>query len=369
MVVLVWLAVLPSPVALADETASFDVSVSADLELIPHGDGTNYGVVARGRTVHPEPPEEGAGVAFTHGGSAASILIASSIFLEADAHGSASWSGDGPRADASGRVLAGGTLGLVTSLATDQTITVRSTLRGCHITGSVDSDLAEAAAGSVQMWVSGDPAFGLPGSEETFITRLSTRDPPGLDEFGTTVDAHCFTFVDERDIVLPGYTDPLAFDVFEVSLMLSAGGRAVSHFRDGQLFAPVALSAEDLAPPTGLPVIPLTPQDKIDAILDFYDDSLVDGSLVGEGPGGSKRGRAGALRGMLTDADALVDAGLFPEAADKLGGAVERTDGRSPPPDFVGGPAADDLAFKIGDLMVSLDQKNEPVEPIRTPNN
>ena len=33
------------------------------------------------------------------------------------------------------------------------------------------------------------------------------------------------------------------------------------------------------------------------------------------------------------------------------------------------GPAADDLAFKIGDLMVSLDQKNEPVEPIRTPNN
>jgi hypothetical protein len=366
-VALTLLAIVPPTTSVADETARFDVSIEADLELIPHAAATNYGIISSDRGVTPQPPPDGPGVSFSSDGSATSLPIASSIFLEAESHATASWGGEGSRADASGRVIVGGELGLVTALETDQTITVRTTVRACQLAGSVDNDLAEVAAGYGQVWVGGDPSFGLPGSEEVHVVRFSTRDPPGLDEFGTSFDVHCLTFVDERDIVLPGFTDIGSLEIYPVRLTVAAGGRAISHFRDGQLFAPITLSPDDLIPPS-LPVIGLDPKDRFAALLGLFDAAIAAKTLVGQGPGASAQGRAGALRNMLSDAGELIGPGLLTDAIERLRGALKRTDGRSPPPDFVAGPAAEDLAFAIEDLIGSLDENDQPVPPIRSPN-
>jgi hypothetical protein len=47
----------------------------------------------------------------------------------------------------------------------------------------------------------------------------------------------------------------------------------------------------------------------IDNILDFFDDSVADGFLTGNGPGKSANGRLNALRNMLEMAGKLIKLG------------------------------------------------------------
>jgi hypothetical protein len=85
-----------------------------------------------------------------------------------------------------------------------------------------------------------------------------------------------------------------------------------------------------------------------------FDEGLAEGDLVGSGPGNSGTGRAGALRNMLERAAELVEAERFADACNQLREARRRTDGAAPPPDFVEGPAAPELAGQIETLRTHL---------------
>lgn len=92
----------------------------------------------------------------------------------------------------------------------------------------------------------------------------------------------------------------------------------------------------------------------ITTILEFFDTSVDGGTLFGVGPGRSALGRQGALLNMLESAGALVDADLIDDACVQLLDAQNRTDGLFPPPDFVAGSAAPELAELIDDYRFSL---------------
>lgn len=96
------------------------------------------------------------------------------------------------------------------------------------------------------------------------------------------------------------------------------------------------------------------PGDQIAAILDFYDASVGDGTLAGDGPGNSASGRLKALRNMIEAAGDFIEEGQIAEACQQLLDALRRTDGEPRPPDFVTGPAATELACQIQALRSSL---------------
>jgi hypothetical protein len=89
-------------------------------------------------------------------------------------------------------------------------------------------------------------------------------------------------------------------------------------------------------------------------ILDFFDTSVTEGNLVGQGPGGSARGRLNALQNMIMTAGDLIEDGLIDEACQQLLDAFNRTDGLPRPPDYVAGSAAAELATLIQNLMADL---------------
>jgi len=98
----------------------------------------------------------------------------------------------------------------------------------------------------------------------------------------------------------------------------------------------------------------LPPDEQIAEVLDYFDDSVADGNLVGEGPGNSASRRLNALKNMIEAAGDLIESGFFEEACQQLADALKKTDGSPKPPDFVAGPAASELADMICALRVTL---------------
>lgn len=91
-----------------------------------------------------------------------------------------------------------------------------------------------------------------------------------------------------------------------------------------------------------------------DEILLFIAMKVDDGTLTGYGPGNSAGGRLNALINMIEEAQALFESGMLEEAYEQLQDAYDRTDGESPPPDFVTGDSAPLLAALIMDLLQSF---------------
>jgi hypothetical protein len=89
-------------------------------------------------------------------------------------------------------------------------------------------------------------------------------------------------------------------------------------------------------------------------ILAFFDESVDDGTLYGDGPGRSAEGRKKALRNIIEAAGDLIADGYPETACRQLLDAYERCDGLFPPPDFVEGDAAETLAGMILDLIGKL---------------
>jgi hypothetical protein len=56
----------------------------------------------------------------------------------------------------------------------------------------------------------------------------------------------------------------------------------------------------------------------MDKILEFFDDSVADGSLTGSGPGKSANGRLNALRNMLEMAAEFIFVGDIEDACGQL---------------------------------------------------
>jgi hypothetical protein len=104
---------------------------------------------------------------------------------------------------------------------------------------------------------------------------------------------------------------------------------------------------------TGVVVEP-PPDEQIAEILEFFDDAVSGGSLVGDGPGGSADGRLGALRNMIEAAGDLINDGLVAEACDQLLDVQKRADGEPRPPDFVTGADAEVLFDRVQVLRDSL---------------
>jgi len=98
----------------------------------------------------------------------------------------------------------------------------------------------------------------------------------------------------------------------------------------------------------------LPPSEQIANILDFFEKSVNNGSLVGGSPGKSAEHRLNALRNMLKAAGNYIEQGSMGKACQQLLDAYHKTDGQSKPPDFVTGDAAPQLASLIQDLMDSL---------------
>ncbi len=101
-------------------------------------------------------------------------------------------------------------------------------------------------------------------------------------------------------------------------------------------------------------VIVIPPSQQIQDILDYFDASVTDGTLVGYGPGNSASKRLNALHNMIESASDLINAGNDAQAIDQLGSIAKKTDGISKPQDFVAGDAAAVLNTMINDLIADL---------------
>ena len=100
------------------------------------------------------------------------------------------------------------------------------------------------------------------------------------------------------------------------------------------------------------------PDDQIIGIIEFYEQAVTDGSLVGDGNGQSPEKRLNALGNMLDSASDSIINNDISEACDQLYQVLRRIDGEGNPPDFAGGVAAADLSVLIDVLRSQLDCPN-----------
>jgi YVTN family beta-propeller protein len=89
-------------------------------------------------------------------------------------------------------------------------------------------------------------------------------------------------------------------------------------------------------------------------VIALFDQAVADGTLVGQGSGASAQARLNALRNMLVAASDLLEQGDVDAACGQLRDVANRTDGASPPPDLVQGPAAPDLFDAVTALREGL---------------
>ena len=92
----------------------------------------------------------------------------------------------------------------------------------------------------------------------------------------------------------------------------------------------------------------------INLILEFFDQSVTDGTLTGYGNGNSANNRLDSFRNQLQMASDLIEIGDIDGACVHLKVASEKCDGHFPPPDFVVGEAATTLYNMILELMAEL---------------
>ena len=99
---------------------------------------------------------------------------------------------------------------------------------------------------------------------------------------------------------------------------------------------------------------PSLPGELMSDLLTFFDASVTGGSLLGSGSGSSAPHRLKAFKNMLKASSDLIEADAHDLACTQLQDALDRTDGATPPPDFVAGTDAEELATKITDVMNAL---------------
>lgn len=106
-----------------------------------------------------------------------------------------------------------------------------------------------------------------------------------------------------------------------------------------------------------------TPEEQIQQILDFVDDSVIDGTLQGVGPGKSASNNLNALNNMIETAEVYLTSGQIINAYRQLLSAYGKCDGEPNPPDKVSGIARIELADKIQELLDVLKEEIE-VQPL-----
>ena len=148
-------------------------------------------------------------------------------------------------------------------------------------------------------------------------------------------------------VVLPGATIDVTVTYTPADLGTDGGSLQIQSNDPDELVVTLPLQGRGV--PAEEP-----PAQQIAEILQFFDESVDAGTLVGDGPGHSGDGRLKALRNMLRAAADLINAGDTAGACQQLRDAYRRTDGNPRPPDFVTGPAALELAARILELRAAL---------------
>jgi hypothetical protein len=89
-------------------------------------------------------------------------------------------------------------------------------------------------------------------------------------------------------------------------------------------------------------------------LLEAFDGYVQAGTLQGSGSGKSAENRLKAMRNKIATVEALLAEGDTEGACEELASALLKTDGLTPPPDFVSGAAAGLLAADIQQLQTDL---------------
>ena len=92
----------------------------------------------------------------------------------------------------------------------------------------------------------------------------------------------------------------------------------------------------------------------IQDILDFYDNAVDNGILVGVGNGSSADKKIDELRNHIEAVADYISLGDIEGACNKLYSCYKKCDGQFPPPDFVTGDATEDLGNIIDNFMLNL---------------
>ncbi len=142
----------------------------------------------------------------------------------------------------------------------------------------------------------------------------------------------------------PGVSVSVSVDFAPSSESAQSGMVSIASTRGGRNVALTGVGVDSEPPPS----------EQIADILEFFDDAVIAGSLSGAGAGNSANGRRDALRNMIEAAGDLYDGGDSAAACEQLLDAYNRTDGATPPPDFVDGEAAAELAVRIQALRAAL---------------
>lgn len=102
--------------------------------------------------------------------------------------------------------------------------------------------------------------------------------------------------------------------------------------------------------------LPLTSESKLtlDSILNFFDQSVKAGTLIGEGSGNSANGRLNSLRDMLKLTGALIAVGDIEDACEQSKAALGKCENDPSQSDFVSGSAATGLYDMVVDLRTEL---------------
>ena len=106
---------------------------------------------------------------------------------------------------------------------------------------------------------------------------------------------------------------------------------------------------------TGTGVVVEVPvEQQIQDIIDYLDDSVDAGTIIGYGPGNSPSKRLKALNNMLESASDLIAAEDYANAIAQLESVNKKTDGEKRPPDFIVGDNVATLNEMVNDLIEDL---------------
>jgi hypothetical protein len=86
----------------------------------------------------------------------------------------------------------------------------------------------------------------------------------------------------------------------------------------------------------------------------FIDESIENGTLLGQGSGSEADERLNILKNKIDVATYVLENGTFEEACNELYDAYLSTDGLSQPPDLVYGQSTPELAKKIKLMIVEI---------------
>ena len=104
------------------------------------------------------------------------------------------------------------------------------------------------------------------------------------------------------------------------------------------------------------------PQEQIATIIDFAEESILDGTLQGNGRGNSADKRLNALQNMLDRIQKLIEEEMYEEAYQQQKSIYKKIDGQDKPVDFVQGPAVSELNAMVLDLIQMIEELLEGTE-------